>query len=83
MKIVHTDKSLITAKSGKRQTRPLVRNSAPHQQTRNYLIEIKIWSEAPGGCLTPRETSRLTAGRNITLTLILIRDKSEFPDEKS
>jgi hypothetical protein len=27
----------------KRQTRPLVRESAPHQQTRNCLAVIKIW----------------------------------------
>jgi hypothetical protein len=26
-----------------RQTRPLVREGAPHQQTRNCLTEIKIW----------------------------------------
>jgi hypothetical protein len=28
----------------KRQTRPLVRKSAPHQQTRNSPTVIKIWS---------------------------------------
>jgi hypothetical protein len=28
----------------KRQTRPLVRESAPLQQTRNCLTVIKIWS---------------------------------------
>jgi hypothetical protein len=28
----------------KRQTRPLVRESAPHQQTRNCLTVMKIWS---------------------------------------
>jgi hypothetical protein len=28
----------------KRQTRPLVRDSAPHRQTRNCLTVIKIWS---------------------------------------
>jgi hypothetical protein len=28
----------------KRQTRPLVRESVPHQQTRNCLTAIKIWS---------------------------------------
>jgi hypothetical protein len=28
----------------KRQTRLLVRENAPHQQTRNYLTAIKIWS---------------------------------------
>jgi hypothetical protein len=30
--------------SCKRQTRPLVRESAPHQQTRNCQTVIKIWS---------------------------------------
>jgi hypothetical protein len=39
MEKVHTDNRLITADcdSGKRQTRPLVRESAPHQQTCNCL----------------------------------------------
>jgi hypothetical protein len=36
--------ALVRASSNcKRQTRPLVRESAPHQQTRNCVI-IKIWS---------------------------------------
>jgi hypothetical protein len=30
--------------SCKRQTRPLIRQRAPHQQTRNCLKVIKIWS---------------------------------------
>jgi hypothetical protein len=30
--------------SCKRQTRPLVRESAPHQQSRSCLTAIKIWS---------------------------------------
>jgi hypothetical protein len=36
MNIVHTDNRLITAEcdSGKRQARPLVRESNPHQETR-------------------------------------------------
>jgi hypothetical protein len=51
----------------KKHTRPLVREGAPHQQIRNYLTVIKIWAWAPGGCLTPRQTDRLTVGRNITL----------------
>jgi hypothetical protein len=53
----------------KRQTRPLIREGASHQQIRNCLAVIKIWSWAPDGCLTPRQTGRLTVGRNITLTL--------------
>jgi hypothetical protein len=32
------------ASNYKRQTRPLVRRDALHQQTRNCLTEIKIWS---------------------------------------
>jgi hypothetical protein len=43
MHIVHTAKRLITAESDKRQTRPLVRESAPHQQACNCLTVIKIW----------------------------------------
>jgi hypothetical protein len=45
----------------KRKTRPLVRESAPHQRT---LTVIKIWSYAPDGCFIPRQTGRLTVGRN-------------------
>jgi hypothetical protein len=33
-----------TSSSFKRHTRPLVRDSAPHQQTRNCLTVTKIWS---------------------------------------
>jgi hypothetical protein len=51
----------------KRQTRPLVKESAPHQQTRNYLTVIKTWSLAPDGCFIPRHTGRLTVDRNIRL----------------
>jgi hypothetical protein len=55
MQIVHTDNRLITAEcdSGKQQTRPLVRESAPHQKTRNCPTVIKIWSSATGGCFIP------------------------------
>jgi hypothetical protein len=52
----------------KLQTRPLVREGAPHQQTRSCLKIIKERREKIGrGCLTPRQTGRLTVGRNITL----------------
>jgi hypothetical protein len=53
----------------KRQTCPLVRGGVPRQQTRNCVTVIKICSWAPDGCLTPRQTDRLTVGSNITLTL--------------
>jgi hypothetical protein len=52
----------------KRQICPLVREGAPHQPTRNCLIVITIWSRAPDGGLTPRQTGRLTVGRDRTLT---------------
>jgi hypothetical protein len=58
-----------TSTKCKRQTRPLIREGATHQQTRNSLTIIKIWSCAPDECLTPRHTGRLTFGRNITWTL--------------
>jgi hypothetical protein len=51
------------------QTRPLVREGAPHKQTCNCLTVIHIWSWAPDGYLTPRQTGQLTVGRNVTLTL--------------
>jgi hypothetical protein len=38
----------------KRQTRPLVRESAPHQQTSHCLTVIKIWSKAQDGRFIPR-----------------------------
>jgi hypothetical protein len=55
----------------KRQTRPLVREGAPNQQTSNCQTIIKIWSWAPDGCFIPRQTGWLTVGRNITLTWIV------------
>jgi hypothetical protein len=51
----------------KRQTRPLVRESAPYKQSRNCRTVIKIWSQAPDGCFIPRQTGRLTVVRNIRL----------------
>jgi hypothetical protein len=55
----------------KRQTRPLVRDSVPQQQTCNSLKVIKIWSSVSNGRLTSRQTGRLPVGRNITLILTL------------
>jgi hypothetical protein len=60
----------------KLQTRPLVREGAPYQQTRNRLTVMKIWSKAPDGCFIPRQTGRLIVGRNMTLTLSQLRDKA-------
>jgi hypothetical protein len=43
-----------TSSNCKRQTRPLVRDNAPNQQTRKCLTVIKIWSYAPDGRFIPR-----------------------------
>jgi hypothetical protein len=41
---------------------------APHKnKTVTVTQVIKIWSQAPNGCFIPRETGRLTVGRNIKL----------------
>jgi hypothetical protein len=56
----------------KRKTRPLVRESAPHQ-TSNCLTVTKIWLTTPDGYFIPRQTGRLTAGCNLTLPLTLTR----------
>jgi hypothetical protein len=54
----------------RRQTRPIVRKGASHQQTHNCLTVTKIWSWAPDGGLTPRQAGRLIVSRNIILTVI-------------
>lgn len=48
----------------KLQTHPLGRHGNPNQQTHNCLTVIKILFWAPDGCLTPRQTYRLTVGHN-------------------
>jgi hypothetical protein len=60
----------------KRQTRSLVRDGVPYQQTRNCLTVIEIWSWAPDGCLKPRQTGRLTVDRNIDFESELIVGQS-------
>jgi hypothetical protein len=50
------------------QTCPLVREGAPHQQTRNCMTIIIVCSWALDRCLTARQSGRLTVGRNMTLT---------------
>jgi hypothetical protein len=57
-----------TSSNCKRQTRTMARERAPRQQTCKWLTVIKIWSYAPGGCCIPRQTGRLTVGRNIRLS---------------
>jgi hypothetical protein len=62
-------------KNWKAQTRLLVKEDAPHQQTRNCKKKNdqrengKNWSQVPCGCLVPRWTGRQTVGCNIALTL--------------
>jgi hypothetical protein len=48
----------------------LTSERAPHKN-KNVTVRqvIKIWSYAPNGCFIPRETGRLTVGRNIRLRL--------------
>jgi hypothetical protein len=41
----------------------------PQLSKNNEREKGKNWSRAPDGCLTPRQTGRLTVGHNITLTL--------------
>jgi hypothetical protein len=58
-----------TSSNCTRKTRHLVREGAPHKQTRNCLTVIKVWSWGPDGCLTPRQNGQLTVGRNKDSTL--------------
>jgi hypothetical protein len=73
-----------TRRNCKRRTGPLVRESAPHEQTRNCLTVIRIWSWAPDGCFIPKQTGRLIVGRNISLRLRHTRLKTwRFEDLKT
>jgi hypothetical protein len=69
-----------TSSNFKRQTRPLVREGVPHQHTRNCLTVIKIWLQAPDGCFIPRQTGRLTIGRNIKTQ---VQTQSELVGQKA
>jgi hypothetical protein len=62
-----------TISNWKRQTRPLVREGVPHQQTRS----------CPWG-LTPRQAGRLTVCCNVTLTLTNISElvASQLPSNE-
>jgi hypothetical protein len=59
-----------TSSNCKRQTSPIVKEGARHQQTRNRLAVIKISSWVPHGCLIPRQTGRLTVGRNFDIDFV-------------
>jgi hypothetical protein len=54
---------------GQWPARPLAREGAAHQQTRNCLTATKILFLAPDMCLTPKQIGRLIVGRNVNLTL--------------
>jgi hypothetical protein len=58
--------------------RPLVREGVPQKQDCNCQRLINIWSYAPDRYLTPRQTGRLTVGRNIRLRLNTIRQIVQF-----
>jgi hypothetical protein len=57
--------------------RPHVREGAPHQETRNCLtlIHTIIWSLGPDGVYNQ---DRLTAGRNIILTMTILYGVNPF-----
>jgi hypothetical protein len=59
--------ALVRATSNcKWQTCPLVREVAPHQQILSCLTVIKMWSWAPDGCLTPKQTDLTLTLRTLT-----------------
>jgi hypothetical protein len=53
------------------------RDGAPHQQTRNCLIVVKMWSWAPDGYVAPSQTGRSTVCRNMTLEASSARESIE------
>jgi hypothetical protein len=53
----------------KRQTHPLVWEGTPYRKPASVCRYKNIWSWAPGGGLAPRQTSPLTVGCSITVTL--------------
>jgi hypothetical protein len=70
-----------TSRNCQRQTRPLVRESAPHQQTCNCLTVILIRSLAPDGCFIPRQTGRLIFGR-LRFRLRISQSSCAVPSEQ-
>jgi hypothetical protein len=45
-----------------------LQNNKPVTVQRKFQGERKNWSRVPDGCLTPRQTGRLTVGRKLTST---------------
>jgi hypothetical protein len=60
-----------TSSSCKRQTRPLVREGASHEQTRSCLTVKRNLVLSPTCGLTRRQTGRLTVGLTLTLTWVV------------
>jgi hypothetical protein len=61
------------------QTRPLVREGIPQQETHNFRTVLKMWPWASDGCPTLKQTCRLTVCSNKTSTLTaMIRLLSVF-----
>jgi hypothetical protein len=58
--------------------RPVLSSEREPHINKPQLTEIKIWSWAPDGCLTPRQIGWLTVVRNITLNMTLTRPLKFF-----
>jgi hypothetical protein len=58
---------ILLTMADKWQTRPLVREGAPHGQDSNFQTRMNIWSWGPTGLDT--KTDRLTVSCSVTLTL--------------
>jgi hypothetical protein len=63
---------ILPTMTDKRQTRPLVREGAPHGQDSNFQQEETSGHESQLGLdtKTDRQTDRLTVSRNVTLILM-------------
>jgi hypothetical protein len=57
-----------TDPTSRQRGRPTSTN--PQLSRNNQREKGKNWSRFPDGCLTPRQTGRLTVDRNITLTFV-------------
>jgi hypothetical protein len=57
--------------SDKRQIRPPIRKSAPHEQDSNCQTGTNVWSWAPRRSSTPRQSDWLTDWPSVTMSLWL------------
>jgi hypothetical protein len=68
MHVVYTDKRIILlTESGKRQTRPLVRESATYRQACNCLTVIRSGFKPQMGALFQDGLADRSVGRKVTL----------------